>query len=178
VREAEKDPAAAWRAVFLRGPHLRDAFVRLGLVTETFETAVTWDRFGEFHEGVLTAVRQAMDQACGGGAVSCRLAYVYPDGPAPYYSVYAPGRPGQQLAQWDEIKLAASEAILALGGTITHHHAVGRDHRHWYLREVPPLFTSALRGAKAELDPAGIMNPGVLMQPTGAVTYHHEGDRQ
>ena len=178
VREAEKDPAAAWRAVFLRGPHLRDAFVRLGLVTETFETAVTWDRFGEFHEGVLTAVRQAMDQACGGGAVSCRLAYVYPDGPAPYYSVYAPGRPGQQLAQWDEIKLAASEAILALGGTITHHHAVGRDHRHWYLREVPPLFTSALRGAKAELDPAGIMNPGVLMQPTGAVTYYHEGDRQ
>ncbi len=162
----------------LRGPHLRDAFVRLGLVTETFETAVTWDRFGEFHEGVLAAVRQALDQACGGGAISCRFAYVYPDGPAPYYSVYAPGRPGQELEQWDEIKLAASEAILALGGTITHHHAVGRDHRRWYLREVPPLFTGALRGAKAELDPAGIMNPGVLMQPTGAVTYHHEGDRR
>ena len=101
-----------------------------------------------------------------------------PDGPAPYYSVYAPGRPGQELEQWDEIKLAASEAILALGGTITHHHAVGRDHRRWYLREVPPLFTGALRNAKAELDPAGIMNPGVLMQPTGAVTYHHEGDRR
>ena len=161
----ESDPGATWRAAFLRGPHLRDAVVRLGLVAETFETAVTWDRFGEFHEGVLAAVRQAMDRACGGGVVSCRFAYVYPDGPAPYYSVYAPGRPGRELEQWDEIKLAASEAILALGGTITHHHAVGRDHRRWYLREMPPLFTDALRGAKAELDPAGIMNPGVLMQP-------------
>jgi alkyldihydroxyacetonephosphate synthase len=179
VREKQaSDPATVWRATFLRGPHLRDAFVRLGLVTETFETAVTWDRFGEFHEGVLAAVRRAMDRACGGGAVSCRFAYVYPDGPAPYYSVFAPGRPGQELEQWDEIKLAASEAILALGGTITHHHAVGRDHRRWYLREVPPLFTGALRGAKAELDPAGIMNPGVLMPPTGAVSVDHDGGRR
>ena len=106
-----------------------------------------------------------MRQACGGGVVSCRFAYVYPDGPAPYYSVFAPGRPGRELEQWDEIKLAAAEAIAALGGTITHHHAVGRDHRRWYLREVPPLFADALRGAKAELDPAGIMNPGVLLEP-------------
>jgi alkyldihydroxyacetonephosphate synthase len=169
VREKQdRDPGAVWRAAFLRGPHLRDAVVRLGLVAETFETAVTWDRFGQFHEGVLAAVRQALDRACGGGVVSCRFAYVYPDGPAPYYSVYAPGRPGQELEQWDEIKLAASEAILELGGTITHHHAVGRDHRRWYLREMPPLFTDALRGAKAELDPAGIMNPGVLMPPVAA----------
>jgi alkyldihydroxyacetonephosphate synthase len=159
----------------LRGPHVRDGFVRLGLVTETFETAVTWDRFWEFHEGVLAAVEQAVLQACGGGGVSCRFAYVYPDGPAPYYSVYAPGRPGQELEQWDQIKLAASEAILALGGTITHHHAVGRDHRQWYLREAPRLFTAALRGAKAELDPAGTMNPGVLIQPSGAVPYGHKG---
>jgi alkyldihydroxyacetonephosphate synthase len=168
--DEESDPGAVWRAAFLRGPHLRDAMVRLGLVAETFETAVTWDRFGEFHQGVLAAARQAMDRACGGGVVTCRFAYVYPDGPAPYYSVYAPGRPGAELEQWDEIKLAASEAILKLGGTITHHHAVGRDHRRWYLREVPPLFTDALRGAKAELDPTGIMNPGVLMPPTGSAT--------
>ena len=163
AREKKSDPAAIWRASFLRGPHLRDALVRLGLVCETFETAVTWDRFWEFHEGVLAAVRQALDRVCGGGAISCRFAYVYPDGPAPYYSVYAAGRPGQELEQWDEIKLAAAEAILALGGTITHHHAVGRDHRRWYLRELPPLFIGALRGAKAELDPSGIMNPGVLI---------------
>jgi alkyldihydroxyacetonephosphate synthase len=178
VREEDSDPAAVWRAVFLRGPHLRDGFVRLGLVAETFETAITWDRFWEFHQGVLAAVEQAVRRACGGGAVSCRFAYVYPDGPAPYYSVYAPGRPGQELEQWDQIKLAASEAILALGGTITHHHAVGRDHRQWYLREVPQLFTAALRGAKAQLDPAGIMNPGVLMQSASALNGTPQGDRR
>jgi alkyldihydroxyacetonephosphate synthase len=170
VREEEADPAAAWRASFLRGPHLRDGFTRLGLVHETFETAITWDRFWEFHQGVLAAADQAVRSACGGGAVSCRFAYVYPDGPAPYYSVYAPGRPGRELEQWDEIKLAASEAILALGGTITHHHAVGRDHRRWYLREAPQLFTGALRSVKAELDPAGVMNPGVLLQSAGATS--------
>src|SRR5262249_34739659 len=178
VRAEESDPAATWRAAFLRGPHLRDAFVRLGLVTETFETAVTWDRFAEFHEGVLAAVRQAMAQACGGGAGSCRFAFGYPDRPAPDYSVFAARRPGRELEQWDEIKLAASEAILALGGTITHHHAVGRDHRGWYLREVPPLFIGALRGAKAELDPARIMNPGVLMPPAGTVNDDHDGGRR
>jgi alkyldihydroxyacetonephosphate synthase len=159
------DAAAVWRATFLRGPHIRDAMARLGLVHETFETAVTWDRFGDFHDGVRAAVRQAMHEVCGGGAISCRFAYVYPDGSAPYYSIYAPGRRGQELEQWDAIKDVASEAILALGGTITHHHSVGRDHRRWYLREVPKLFSAALRAAKAELDPAGLMNPGVLLQP-------------
>src|SRR3954467_5195396 len=163
-----EDPAAVWRAAFLRGPHLRDAFARLGLVHETFETAVTWDRFPAFHAGVLEATRRAMVEACGGGALSCRFAYVYPDGPAPYYSVYAPGRPGEELEQWDAIKAAASEAILALGGTITHHHSVGRDHAPWYRREVSELYTAALGAAKATLDPAGIMNPGVLLPPGGA----------
>lgn len=177
VRRAEGDPAAAWRATFLRGPHLRDGLVQLGLISETFETAVTWDRFWALHEGLLAAVRQAALRVCGGGVVTCRFAYVYPDGPAPYYSVFAPGRAGQELEQWDEIKEAASEAIEALGGTITHHHAVGRDHRRWYLREVPQLFTDMLRGAKAELDPAWIMNPGVLLQPARAATDSREGDR-
>ena len=160
-----EDPAAVWRAAFLRGPHLRDAFAQLGLIHETFETAVTWDRFAAFHAGMLDATRRTMQDECGGGALSCRFAYVYPDGPAPYYSVYAPGRPGEELEQWDAIKAAASEAILALGGTITHHHSVGRDHAPWYRREAPQLFTAALGAAKAELDPAGIMNPGVLLPP-------------
>jgi alkyldihydroxyacetonephosphate synthase len=165
VPEQAEDAAAVWRAAFLRGPHTRDAMAQLGLVHETFETAVTWDRFAEFHEGVLAAVKRALEDVCGGGAISCRFAYVYPDGPSPYYSVYAPGRPGQELEQWDAIKHAASEAILALGGTITHHHSVGRDHRVWYLRELPKLVTAALQAAKAELDPAGIMNPGTLFPP-------------
>ena len=166
--DEQGDAAAMWRTSFLRGPHIRDGMAQLGLIHETFETAVTWDRFDAFHDGVQAAVRQALDETCGGGAMSCRFAYVYPDGPAPYYSVYAPGRPGQELEQWDAIKAAASEAIVALGGTITHHHAVGRDHRPWYLREVPELFTAALRATKTELDPSGVMNPGVLLPP-GAV---------
>src|SRR5271166_1339442 len=168
VGEGGSDAATLWRAAFLNGPHLRDAVARLGLVCETFETAVTWDRFTELHEGVLHAVGQAVREVCGvPGAISCRFAYVYPDGPAPYYTVYAPGRAGHELEQWDAIKAAASDALLALGGTITHHHAVGRDHRRWYLREVPELFTDALKAAKRELDPAGIMNPGVLFEAPG-----------
>ena len=83
----------------------------------------------------------------------------------PYYTVLAPGRRGAELEQWAEIKRAASEAILALGGTITHHHAVGRDHRPWYDRERPAGFAAALGAAKAALDPHGILNPGVLIDP-------------
>jgi alkyldihydroxyacetonephosphate synthase len=97
--------------------------------------------------------------------VTCRFTHVYPDGPAPYYTVMAPARPGGQLAQWSEIKAAASESLLALGGTITHHHAVGRDHRPWYDRQRPDLFARALAAAKAALDPKAILNPGVLIDP-------------
>jgi alkyldihydroxyacetonephosphate synthase len=95
--------------------------------------------------------------------VTCRFTHVYPDGPAPYYSVIAPSRLGSQLSQWAEIKAAAGDAIIAGGGTITHHHAVGRDHRPWYDRQRPDVFAAALRGAKAAVDPAGVMNPGVLL---------------
>jgi len=157
--------AGLWRSAFIRGGHLHDAYVRLGLVQDTFETAITWDRFPEFHEGVLEATRHAIEEQCGRGLVSCRFAYVYPDGPAPYYTVVAPGRAGAELRQWAAIKEAASDAVLRLGGTITHHHAVGRYHRRWYDRQRPDLFADALRAAKRALDPKGVMNPGVLVDP-------------
>jgi alkyldihydroxyacetonephosphate synthase len=163
---AEGDPDSAegaWRKMFLRGPYLRDALLTLGLVVETFETAVTWDRFEAFHQAVRAAALDAGQRVGGAALVSCRLTHVYPDGAAPYYTVIAPGRPGALVPMWDEIKAAVSEAILAQGGTITHHHAVGRDHRPFYDRERPDLFAAALRGAKAALDPGGIMNPGVLV---------------
>ena len=95
----------------------------------------------------------------------CRFTHVYPDGPAPYYTVLAPARRGSELEQWDQIKSAAAEAVIAGGGTITHHHAVGRDHRPWYDRQRPDLFAEALRAAKKALDPAAILNPGVLVDP-------------
>jgi len=159
--QTEADTMGTWRDSFLRAPYLRDALVRLGLVVETFETACTWSRFEALHAAVLTAVSEV---APGGVAVvTCRFTHVYPDGPAPYFTVIAPGRRGGELAIWDEVKAAASEAILAEGGTITHHHAVGRDHRPWYDRQRPEPFALALRAAKAALDPKGILNPGVLI---------------
>jgi alkyldihydroxyacetonephosphate synthase len=156
---------SAWRDRFVDLPHRHDALVALGMVSGSFETAVTWDRFPEFHEGVSRAIKRAADEVCGAGLLSCRFAYVYPDGPAPYYTIVAPGEEQRQLAQYDAIKEAASDAIIELGGTITHHHAVGRDHRPWYDKERPELFGEAIRAAKRTLDPAGILNPGVLIDP-------------
>ena len=166
TREGQGDhdgAEGAWRKMFLRGPYLRDALTTLGMVAETFETAITWDRFEAFHAAVKEAALTAARRVAGSAVVSCRLTHVYPDGAAPYYTVIAPGKRGSLVAMWDEIKIAVSEAILAGGGTITHHHAVGRDHRPFYDRERPDLFAAALRGAKAALDPSGIMNPGVLV---------------
>jgi alkyldihydroxyacetonephosphate synthase len=162
---SRRGPAGLWRSAFVRGGHFHDAYVRLGAVMETFETACTWDRFQELHAGVLEAATRAVEDQCGGGIVACRFAYVYPDGPAPYYTVLAPGRAGSELEQWAAVKEAVSDELIRLGGTITHHHAVGRYHRPWYDRQRPELFAEALRAAKHALDPAGIMNPGVLVDP-------------
>ena len=161
-----EDAAGAWSQFFMQAPYLREAlFLSTGLITETFETATTWDQFEELHANVTAAVEDALRRICGAGTVACRFTHVYPDGPAPYFTVIAPGRAGAQLEQWEEIKIAASEALLSSGGTITHHHAVGRDHRPWYDRQVPDLFRNAIRAAKRELDPKGILNPGVLLDP-------------
>jgi alkyldihydroxyacetonephosphate synthase len=161
-----------WRGAFLLAPYLRDTFVACGVLSETFETAVTWDRFEDFHATTMEAVRAKVAEVCGAPAngagaprVSCRFTHVYPDGPAPYFTVIAPAIRGGEVEQWDEIKAAAAEAVIEGGGTITHHHAVGRDHRPWYDRQRPAPFAAALRAAKAELDPAGILNPGVLIDP-------------
>jgi alkyldihydroxyacetonephosphate synthase len=159
-----RDAAAeTWRSSFLRAPYLREQLVLLGLVVETFETATTWDRLASLVSEVTIRTTTALKEICGGGTVTCRLTHVYPDGAAPYFTVIAPGRRGSELAQWDDVKVAASEAILASGGTITHHHAVGRDHRPWYDAQRPDQFANALRGAKNAVDPTGILNPGVLL---------------
>ena len=160
---AHRGAAGVWRNAFIAGGHRHDAFVRLGLIMETFETAVTWHGFPALHAAVMAATEAAVQRVCGRGMVSCRFAYLYPDGPAPYYTVLAESRPGSELDQWAEIKAAASDALLAAGGTITHHHAVGRYHRPWYDQERPQLFAEAYRAARRALDPAGIMNPGVLI---------------
>jgi len=159
----QNDASGNWRSAFLRMPYQRDALARRSVIAETFETACTWDRFEALHDAVTTAVRASIERICGTGVVTCRFTHVYPDGPAPYYGIYAGGRWDSLDAQWDEIKAAVSEAIIAAGGTITHHHAVGRDHRPWYDMQRPDPFAVALRAAKSALDPAGILNPGVLV---------------
>ena len=162
---SEEGAAGAWRSSFMRAPYGRDAMVALACIAETFETACTWDAFANLHATVTETVEKAVAEVCGGGLVSCRFTHVYPDGPAPYFTIIAPGRRGDELTQWAEIKQAAAEAVLAAGGTITHHHAVGRDHRPWYDAQRPEPFATALRAAKAALDPAGVLNPGVLIDP-------------
>ena len=165
-RELDEDrepTAGAWRAAFLDAPYLQSALIGLGVMVDTFETACTWDRFPALHAAVLKDVTEALHEVCGAGRVSCRFTHVYPDGPAPYYTFIAPAKPGSELSQWAEVKAAASEALLTHGGTITHHHAVGRIHRPWFDRERSPLHGRVLQAMKGALDPAGIMNPGVLV---------------
>ena len=162
--ESTQDIAGDWRDSFLRAPYRRDALARLGVVVETFETACTWDRFDALHASVTDAVTTAGAAITGTPAiVTCRITHIYPDGPAPYFTAYLAGRRGAEVAIWDELKTAAGEAIAAQGGTITHHHAVGRDHRPWYDRQRPEPFALALRAAKHALDPHGVLNPGVLI---------------
>ncbi len=157
------DPVGAWRHAFLAAPYLRDTFVAVGVLSDTFETAITWDRFDDFHAEVMETARGAVAAVSGGAAkLSCRFTHVYPDGPAPYYTILAPAKRGGEVEQWDEIKSAVSDAVIAGGGTITHHHAVGRDHRPWYDRQRPDAFAEALRAAKRALDPSATLNPGVL----------------
>jgi alkyldihydroxyacetonephosphate synthase len=161
----DDDAAGQWRAAFLAAPYLRDTMIAAGVFSETFETAITWDRLDGFVAGVRERAEEALRRISGGGTVTCRFTHVYPDGAAPYFTMLAPAVRGGELEQWDEVKAAASDAVMAAGGTITHHHAVGRDHRPWYDGQRPAAFAGALRAAKRELDPAGILNPGVLIDP-------------
>jgi alkyldihydroxyacetonephosphate synthase len=164
--DAGADAVSSWREAFLGAPYLRDTLVAMGVLSETFETAITWDRFHSFHARVSAAAQEAVSRVCGErGHVFCRFTHIYPDGPAPYFTVLAPASRGEEVEQWAAIKRSVSDAIEAEGGTITHHHAVGRDHRPWYDAQRPEPFAAALRGAKRAVDPAGVMNPGVLLDP-------------
>lgn len=151
--EVQDTGASEWRDGFLEAPYLRDTLVSLGILAETFETAVTWERL----PGLIEAVKAVVP-----GRVTCRLTHVYPDGAAPYFTVLMPVERGAEIETWDAIKHDVSDALLANGGTITHHHAVGRDHVPWYSQQRPQLFGDVLRGAKAQVDPARLLNPGVL----------------
>jgi len=160
VRDKNADE---WKKSFLQAPYLRDEFVRMGCIMETFETAVTWDQFAEFHNGIMSRANKAMKEICGSGYITCRFTHLYVDGPAPYYTIIAKGQTGNEIEQWDQIKKIVSDTIIELGGTITHHHAVGKDHQPFYKNQRSEVFAQAMRAIKSDIDPNWILNPDVLI---------------
>jgi alkyldihydroxyacetonephosphate synthase len=158
--------AGKWRNRFMFLPYFKEYMVARGILRDAYETAITWDRFKDFHSNIRDAGLTAIKRVTGRpGSVTCRFTHVYPDGPAPYLTFHALSSKERLLDDYWIIKSAASDAIIAGGGTITHHHAVGREHRPWYDSQRPDLFADALRGAKRALDPRGLLNPGVLIDP-------------
>ncbi|MEL7207832.1 MAG: FAD-binding oxidoreductase, partial [Actinomycetota bacterium] len=154
----------AWRRSFI-GVDPGTA-TSMGLLADTFETAITWDHWPEFDQQVRERMGKVLGRVCRQGELSCRFTHVYPDGPAPYYTWSGMGRQGSEIAMWQEVKDAANEVVVAAGGTSTHHHAVGRMHRkQGYDLQRPELFAQSLRAVKRTLDPNGVLNAGVLIDP-------------
>ena len=155
----------AWRNAFIGVGN--GVETSLGLVNDTFETAITWDRWPDFDAEIRSRVGAALTDTFGPHhSLSCRFTHVYTDGPAPYYTWSGMGAQGSEIAQWQIIKDAANQAVVDAGGTVTHHHAVGRMHRPGgYDRQRPELFAESIRAVKQRLDPNGILNPGVLIDP-------------
>src|SRR6185436_18701689 len=149
-----------WASHRFDGPHLRDDLMDRGVLVETLETATTWDRLEALHASVGAALAGAL--APTPPMVGCHVSHVYPDGASLYFTVLAAVDADDPAGQWVRAKRAASDAIAAAGATITHHHAVGRDHAPWLRSEAGTLGIELLQAIKQQCDPAGIMNPGVL----------------
>ncbi len=160
--ELDAPAGEAWERERFQGPYLRDALLDAGALVETLETATFWSSLGEVYAAVSTALRDSLSAQGTPPVILCHVSHIYPAGASLYYTVGCAAA-ADPLGQWRMAKEAASEAILARGATISHHHGVGRDHLGPYRREVGPLAIAALRAVKAKLDPAGILNPGVLI---------------
>src|SRR5579864_3052488 len=158
--DAEAGPA--WERERYHGPYLRDALLDAGALVETLETVVFWSALPGLYDAVRTALTESLSEWGTPPVVLCHVSHVYPAGASLYFTI-ACAAGEDPVAQWRTAKAAASEAILATGGSITHHHGVGIDHRPWYEREIGDLAIDVLRAVKSRLDPAGIMNPGVLI---------------
>ncbi|HWT50356.1 MAG TPA: FAD-linked oxidase C-terminal domain-containing protein, partial [Mycobacterium sp.] len=155
-------PAQAWERGRFGAPYLRDSLLSAGALCETLETATDWSNLPALKAAVTEALTNALAETGTPALVMCHISHVYPTGASLYFTVVA-GQRGNPIEQWQAAKKAASDAIMATGGTITHHHAVGADHRPWMRDEVGELGVQLLRAVKATLDPAGILNPGKLI---------------
>ena len=172
AKSPKETGADTWRNAFIRMPYYRNKLTGHGIIADTFETAITWDKFDALYKGVKAGMQKIIKELTGTeGIVSCRFTHIYPDGPAPYFSFFIVGDTTgdleKALEKWRAIKEVANDLVVALGGTSTHHHAVGRDHRSGYEQQSSALFRSAFAAAKAALDPKGVFNPGVLIDPVG-----------
>ncbi len=156
-------PGRSWEHGRYEGPHLRDLLIDRGILVETLETSHAYGRLEDLYAAVRTALAAGMSAGGGRGIVMCHVSHVYRDGASLYFTFLTPARPGAEIEQWRGLKAAACDAIVAAGGTITHHHAVGRDHAPYMAAEVGELGIDALVAVKERLDPAGIMNPGKLV---------------
>jgi alkyldihydroxyacetonephosphate synthase len=156
-------PGKAWMRGRFEGPYLRDALLDRGVMAETLETAAPWSGLMSLYAAVGDAIRSALEGRGTPGLVMCHVSHLYPDGASLYYTFIAPQQEGQEMEQWWAVKSAACDAIISQGGTITHHHAIGRDHRSWMPQEIGDTGIAAIRAVKREVDPAGILNPGKLL---------------
>ena len=155
-------PARAWEHGRFNAPYLRDSLLSAGALCETLETATNWSNIGALKSAVTEALTTALAETGTPALVLCHISHVYPTGASLYFTVVA-GQRGNPIEQWRKAKTAASDAMMRTGATITHHHAVGADHRPWMRDEVGDLGVQVLRAVKATLDPAGILNPGKLI---------------
>ncbi|MHB1538776.1 MAG: FAD-linked oxidase C-terminal domain-containing protein, partial [Solirubrobacteraceae bacterium] len=153
----------AWRRGRFETPYLRDALMSCGVLVETLETATSWSGVHALRESVGSAIGRGLREAGAAGVVGCHVSHVYETGASLYFTFLAPRLEGAEEAQWGAVKRAACEAILAGGGTLTHHHGVGRDHARWLEREIGADGVGAIRALKRRLDPDGVMNPGKLL---------------
>lgn len=159
-----EDPARSWERGRYSSPALRDTLLGAGVLAETLETATTWANLGALKTAVTDALRETLTAEGAKPIVLCHISHVYPAGASLYFTVVA-ALTTDPVGQWARAKDAASRAIGAAGGTITHHHAVGRDHRPYLEAEIGPLGIAVLQAVKDTLDPSGIMNPGALVPP-------------
>ncbi|MEU5595239.1 FAD-binding oxidoreductase [Streptomyces sp. NPDC020298] len=159
---AGTEPGVRWAHGRYSAPYLRDSLLDAGAFAETLETAAFWSRVPELYTAVRTALTTALTDAGTPPLVMCHISHVYENGASLYFTVVS-AQGDDPVAHWAPAKRAAGEAILAAGGTISHHHGVGTDHRDWYVREAGPLGVGALRAVKQRLDPGHILNPGVLL---------------
>ncbi len=165
AKDSQRRGAAGnWRDKFLRGPYLREHAIARGVMRDTTESCIAWERYIDFQAQVKQATLRAIREVTGrSGTCTVRFTHLHPDGPATYFTWYALGDKARLVEQFWAIKAAASDAMADAGGTITHHHALGRDHRTWYDRERPALFGDALKSVKQRLDPHQVLNPGILV---------------